>query len=161
MPTKPSDAEIRLKDISTCLAITSKTLGILGSSVETPFLQAISNTTQSLLQYLRTVKQNKDECTQLMERTHQLLEAIIAVHVHSETGGEFPPSILNSIGNFTRTIHKIHTFVEAQQSGSKVKNFFRQGEMSSLLKECKAGLQQGFDFFQTDMQEDAYKTQHE
>jgi hypothetical protein len=26
--------------------------------------------------------------------------------------------------------------------------FFRQGEMSNLLKECKAGLQQGLEFFQ-------------
>ncbi|KAJ7912506.1 hypothetical protein B0H13DRAFT_1874743 [Mycena leptocephala] len=49
-----------------------------------------------------------------------------------------------------RTLHKIHTFVEAQQNGSKVKSFFRQGEMSTLLKECKAGLQQGFVIFQID-----------
>jgi hypothetical protein len=47
-----------------------------------------------------------------------------------------------------RTLHKIHTFVEAQQKGSILKNFFRQGEMSTLLKDCKAGLQQGFEFFQ-------------
>jgi hypothetical protein len=47
-----------------------------------------------------------------------------------------------------RTLHKIHTFIEAQQGGSKVKNFFRQIEMSTLLKGCKAGLQQGFESFQ-------------
>jgi hypothetical protein len=46
-----------------------------------------------------------------------------------------------------RTLHKIHTFVEAQQNGSKVKKFFHQGEMSTLLKDCKAGLQQGFENF--------------
>jgi hypothetical protein len=28
------------------------------------------------------------------------------------------------------------------------KNFFRQGEMSTLLKDCKAGLQQGLEIFQ-------------
>jgi hypothetical protein len=47
-----------------------------------------------------------------------------------------------------RTLHEIHTFVEAQQVGSKVKNFFRQGEMSRLLNECKAGLRQGYDIFE-------------
>ncbi|KAJ7749397.1 hypothetical protein B0H16DRAFT_873419 [Mycena metata] len=47
-----------------------------------------------------------------------------------------------------RTLHKIHTFIEAQQNGSKVKKFFRQGELSGLLKDCKAGLQQGLEFFQ-------------
>jgi hypothetical protein len=38
--------------------------------------------------------------------------------------------------------------VEAQQNSSKVKSFFHQGEMSTLLKECRAGLQQGFAVFQ-------------
>jgi hypothetical protein len=35
-------------------------------------------------------------------------------------------------------------FVDAQQKGNKVKIFFRQGEMSTLLKDCQAGLQQSF-----------------
>jgi hypothetical protein len=48
----------------------------------------------------------------------------------------------------TRTLLKINTFVEAQQNGSKLKKFFHQGEMSTLLKDCKAGLQQGFEIFQ-------------
>jgi hypothetical protein len=47
-----------------------------------------------------------------------------------------------------RTLHKIHTFVETQQKGSKVKKFFRQGELNALLKNCKAGLEQGFNFFE-------------
>jgi hypothetical protein len=47
----------------------------------------------------------------------------------------------------SRTLHKIHTFVESQQGGSKVKQFFRQGEMNTLLKECKNGLTQGLEFF--------------
>ncbi|KAJ7708410.1 hypothetical protein B0H16DRAFT_1746285 [Mycena metata] len=46
-----------------------------------------------------------------------------------------------------RALHKIHTFVEAQQGGSKIKKLFRHGELAALLKGCKAGLQQGFDFF--------------
>jgi hypothetical protein len=47
-----------------------------------------------------------------------------------------------------RTLHKIHTFVEAQQKGITLKNFFRQGQMSTLLKDCKAELQQGLEIFQ-------------
>jgi hypothetical protein len=42
----------------------------------------------------------------------------------------------------------VHTFVEAQQNSSKLKIFFRQGEMSTLLKDCKTGLQQGLEIFQ-------------
>jgi hypothetical protein len=29
-----------------------------------------------------------------------------------------------------------------------VKSFFRQGELGTLLKDCQAGLQQSFEFFQ-------------
>ncbi|KAJ6528192.1 hypothetical protein B0H19DRAFT_1243170, partial [Mycena capillaripes] len=165
MPPQPTAAQTRLRDISKCLTITSETLEMLASSVNVPCLEAISNTTQSLLKNIQTVKQNKEECAQLMEKAHQLLEAIIAVHINSETGGELPPSVLRNIGNFTRVLHQIHTFVEAQQGGSKVKNFFRQSEISTLLKACKAGLQEGFENFQiknadlmkaiTEMQEDA------
>jgi hypothetical protein len=47
-----------------------------------------------------------------------------------------------------RTLHKIHTFVEAQQNGSKLKKIFHQAEMRKLLKDCKAGLQQELEIFQ-------------
>jgi hypothetical protein len=54
------------------------------------------------------------------------------------------PFILMTV---VRTLQKIHTFVEAQQNGSIIKNFFHQGEMSKLLKDCRAGLQQGLEIF--------------
>ncbi|KAF8193174.1 hypothetical protein K438DRAFT_1761882 [Mycena galopus ATCC 62051] len=112
-------------------------------NLETPFLAAIANTTQSL-----NVKQNRNECIQLMEQTHELLNAIIIVHIKSDTGGELPPNKLSNIRKFTETIHKIYTFVEAQQNSNTVKMFFRRGEMDTLLKDCKAGVQNGLECFQ-------------
>ncbi|KAJ7806667.1 P-loop containing nucleoside triphosphate hydrolase protein [Mycena leptocephala] len=112
----------------------------------------------------KTVKQNKDDRSLLMEQAHELLNAVISVHISSDTGAELPPSVLNQIGKFTETLHKIHTFVEAQQKASKVKSFFCHGEMSGLLKECKAGLQQGLDFFQIktlDLMKDVIKMQED
>jgi hypothetical protein len=115
----------------------------------------------------QTVRQNKNDCTKLLEQTYELLNVILMVHIKSETGAELPPSVLTHIGKFTeyvtylskkklpmiltiiiRTLHKVHTFVEAQQNSSKVKKYFRQGEMSTLLKDCKTRLQQGFEIFQ-------------
>ncbi|KAJ7894085.1 hypothetical protein B0H13DRAFT_1886058 [Mycena leptocephala] len=167
MPPQPTGATIRLNNIITCLNLTIYTLETLASSLKSPLLMAIANTTQSLLKNMQTVKRNKNECSQMMEQTYELLNAILIVHIKSDTGGELPPSVLTHIGKFTETLHKIHTFVEAQQNGSKVKKFFRQGEMGTLLKDCKAGLQQGFEVFQvpmvnhmkdiTQMQEDAEK----
>ncbi|KAJ7925559.1 P-loop containing nucleoside triphosphate hydrolase protein [Mycena leptocephala] len=167
MAPQPNVTQVRLNNITTCLNLTICTLETLASSLKSPLLTAMANTTLSVLKNMQTVKQNKNECSQLMEQTYELLNAILIVHIKSDTGGELPPSVLAHIGKFTETLHKIHTFVEAQQNGSKVKKFFRQGEMSTLLNDCKAGLQQGFEFFQvsmvnhmkdiTQMQEDAEK----
>ncbi|KAF8139151.1 hypothetical protein K438DRAFT_1785943 [Mycena galopus ATCC 62051] len=123
--------------------MSANTLKILADNLETPFLAAIANTTQSL-----NVKQNRNECIQLMEQTHELLNAIIIVHIKSDTGGELPPNKLSNIRKFTETIHKIYTFVEAQQNSNTVKMFFRRGEMDTLLKDCKAGVQNGLECFQ-------------
>ncbi|KAJ7848600.1 P-loop containing nucleoside triphosphate hydrolase protein, partial [Mycena olivaceomarginata] len=74
-------------------------------------------------------------------------------------------------GKFTQILHKIHTFIEAHQKGSKIRAFFRPNESSTLLKECKVGLQQGLEFFQiesamisqslADMEKDAQKQHQE
>lgn len=53
MPTQPIISEDRLNNIITCLSVTNETLGILASSVKTPFLDAISVTTQALLKNIQ------------------------------------------------------------------------------------------------------------
>ncbi|KAJ7808157.1 hypothetical protein B0H13DRAFT_1928573 [Mycena leptocephala] len=127
MPPQPTVTQIRLDNITTCLTISANTAGILASSLKSPFLEAISNTSQSLLKNIQIVKQNKNDCAQLLEQTYELLNAILMVHINS-------------------TLEQ-----NCHQNSSKLKNFFRQGEMSTLLKDCKAGLQQGFEIFQVPM----------
>ncbi|KAJ6538915.1 hypothetical protein B0H10DRAFT_1971304 [Mycena sp. CBHHK59/15] len=129
-----------------------------------PFLLAITRTTQSMLTAIevnlqffgmtdsvisesQTVRRNKSDCTQLLEQIHKLLYAIIDLHIKSDTL-ELAPSTLYNIGKFAETLHKIHTFVEAQQDRSRIRQFFRQGEMSILLRDCNAGLQQVLEAFQ-------------
>ncbi|KAJ7724644.1 hypothetical protein B0H16DRAFT_1698583 [Mycena metata] len=148
MPRQSTPTDIRRNNISKCLNITRDSLELLVDTLKIPGLEAILNTTESLLNLEEAIKQNKDSCTELMEQAHQVLSAIIELYVKSDTGGDLAPRMLNNIANFTQTLHKIHTFVEAQQNGNKVKKFFQQGEMNALLKDCKAELQQGFDFFQ-------------
>jgi hypothetical protein len=87
------------------------------------------------------------------------------LHIKADAVGELPIEVLDHVGKFTeyffgpfvthhtlikaiRILHKIYTFVEAQQKGNKVKSFFRQGGLGTLLKDCQAGMQQSFDFFQ-------------
>ncbi|KAJ7494057.1 P-loop containing nucleoside triphosphate hydrolase protein, partial [Mycena latifolia] len=47
-------------------------------------------------------------------------------------------------------LHKIHTFVEVQQDGSKIKSFFHQTETKTLLSECRVELQEAFEVFKTE-----------
>jgi hypothetical protein len=46
-----------------------------------------------------------------------------------------------------RTLYKIHTFIEAQQNGKKIKQLFRNREMKNLLEDCHAGLDQAQEIF--------------
>ncbi len=181
MPPHPTVAQIRLNNISKCLAVTADTLEIIANSLKTPFLQAIVNTTQSLLENIQvnpftecSASSSVFHCRQwskiripvpswwnklmncLMQLFWFISSQIQAVNSH--------PVCWNILGNsqstwfivypsydwppLFRTLHKIHTFVDAQQSSSKMKRLFRQSEMSTLLKDCKNGLQQGFDLFQ-------------
>ncbi|KAJ6472870.1 hypothetical protein C8R47DRAFT_1199799 [Mycena vitilis] len=130
----------RLNNITQCLKITAETLEILSSSFKDSSLEAITYTTQSLLTNIETIKQNKNMCIQLLEQTHELLKAILVIYIKSDTGGNLPPSVLGHIGRFTETLHKVHTFIEAQQKGSKIRRLFRQGELGNLLRGCKEGL---------------------
>ncbi|KAJ6592277.1 hypothetical protein DFH09DRAFT_1415262 [Mycena vulgaris] len=139
--------ETRLINILKCFTIAVDTLEVLANSFKTPFLQPMSNTAKSLLTAVKTIRQNKSDCTQLLEQTYGLLSAIISLHLKLENGPDLSPSMLNHLGKITETLYKIHTFVEAQQDKSKIRHFFRQGEMSKLLKDCNIGLREALALF--------------
>ncbi|KAJ7030311.1 hypothetical protein C8F04DRAFT_1186937 [Mycena alexandri] len=129
--------QVQLSNTKTSLMIFAATLENLASCLNFPYLEPIANTTQSLAKMI-----------ELMDQTQQLLMGIIALYLEADGGRGLPPTKLNQVGIFTETLHKIYVFTEAQQSSNKVKAFFRQSEMSTLLKDCLAGLQRGLEFFQ-------------
>jgi hypothetical protein len=49
MPTKHTDTQVRLNTLITCFAITVDTLEVLANGLNAAFLEAIANTTRSLL----------------------------------------------------------------------------------------------------------------
>ncbi|KAJ7115450.1 hypothetical protein C8R44DRAFT_928520 [Mycena epipterygia] len=171
MPLQSTVAQVRLNNTITCLTAALTILDIISDTFGTPFLGAITSTTQSLMQSVQTVKRNKNDCAQLMEKIYGLLSGIIVLHTKSGTSGELSPNMLYHVGKFAETLHKIHVFVEAQHDGNRIKQFFRQSEMSALLKDCNTGLKEALDIFKlqgvsvlndvTDMQRDAQKTHHQ
>ncbi|KAJ7463193.1 hypothetical protein FB451DRAFT_1180293 [Mycena latifolia] len=139
---QPTVTDIRLHNTIACLTPAIAILNELSDNCGTPFLPAISNTTVSLISAVQltscakmeqNVKKSKEDCVQFMEDVYQLLCSIVTLHVKSEPRGSLPPASLEHVAKFTKTIHKIHAFVEAQQGGSKIKRFFHQGDMKTLL----------------------------
>ncbi|KAJ7103811.1 hypothetical protein C8R44DRAFT_858900 [Mycena epipterygia] len=150
MPHQPTVAEIRLNGVIACLTPTIGLLNAITDILGTPFIRAISSTTLSLITAVQNVKRNKDECIQLMENIHSILYAIISLHIKSEATGNLPPATLDHVGKFTETLYKIHTFLEAQQDGNKIKHFFRQNEMNTLRKDCQTGLEEALNVFKVE-----------
>ncbi|KAJ7616189.1 P-loop containing nucleoside triphosphate hydrolase protein, partial [Mycena polygramma] len=146
MPSPTTNAQVQLKSITTSLTSTASTLRILSDSLRDPVLMAMTNTTQSLLKCAETIKHNRDECVRLLESTYILLNAMISLYVKTETSN-LPPQMLKQTACLVETLHKVHVFVEAQKKRGKIWQLLRQGEMNTLLKDCKTGLQLGLDFF--------------
>ncbi|KAJ6587360.1 hypothetical protein B0H10DRAFT_2234032 [Mycena sp. CBHHK59/15] len=136
---------------------------ISGSS-QVPFLHIVSAICFVILSNVQAVKVNKQGCLQMVEQINELLWAIVDLCVNSKTGDVLPPSILHNIGNLHsasstqivpnvpefstyRTLQKIHSYVEGQLKMGKIKRFFRQGENSQQLDECKTGLQHAVELF--------------
>ncbi|KAJ7098199.1 hypothetical protein C8R43DRAFT_1114853 [Mycena crocata] len=142
MPARPAANRDRLIDVRTGFTRAVDLLELLSDNFNPPFLTAISSTARSLLNSVEMVKQNRSDCAQLMEQIYELLYRVVFVYIKSETGPDLPPSTMNHLGKFTETLHKVHTFVEAQKGASKIRQFLRQGERSALLKDCKANLQE-------------------
>ncbi|KAJ7819424.1 hypothetical protein B0H13DRAFT_1921785 [Mycena leptocephala] len=151
MPRQNTGADTRLSNITGYLTPALTLLDELNDAFGSSFVQPITKTTLSLIMLVQNAQRNRDECIQLTENIHNVLYAIINLHIRSETAGSVHPSILDHIGNFTETLHKIHTFVEAQQERSKIKYFFRKGEMNTLLKDCHSGLAKALEVFKAEI----------
>ncbi|KAJ7444726.1 hypothetical protein FB451DRAFT_1413113 [Mycena latifolia] len=102
MLRQPTIIEIHLDSIVAPLNAILPVLNELHNSFGTPFVQAISNTTLNLLSAMQNVKNNKDECVHLMKDIHEILFAIVKLHMQSEPQGSLPPSTLDHIGKFTK-----------------------------------------------------------
>ncbi|KAF8207499.1 hypothetical protein K438DRAFT_1755539 [Mycena galopus ATCC 62051] len=147
MPRRPTVTEMRLDNITVCLTQALPLLTELNDAFGPPFVQSIVNTIQALINLVQNVKQNKTECARVMENIHQIVYAIINLHIKSETVGSLSPSMLDYVGKFMETLHKIYTFIEAQQEGNKIKHLFGNKETKKLLQDCCAGLTQAMDVF--------------
>ncbi|KAJ7865163.1 hypothetical protein B0H14DRAFT_3133491, partial [Mycena olivaceomarginata] len=148
MPRQSTVTEIRLNNIKGCLTPALTLLKELNDAFGPPFIQPIANTIECLIDMVQNVKRNKDECAELMENIHPVLYAIINLHLKAETVESLSPEMLDNIGKFMETLHKIYTFLEGQQDGNRIKHLFRNNEIQKLFRDCHAGLDQAVEVFE-------------
>ncbi|KAJ6477721.1 hypothetical protein C8R45DRAFT_934372 [Mycena sanguinolenta] len=148
MPRQPTATEIRLKNLADCLTPTLRVLNELNDAYAPPFIQPISNTVSSLLKCVQNVKKNKKECAKLLENIYQVIYALINLHIESEVAGTLSPGMTERVGEFMKTLHKIFTYVQAQEDGNKIKQLFHYIEAKNLLKDCYAELDEAFKVFE-------------
>ncbi|KAJ7811484.1 hypothetical protein B0H14DRAFT_2859997 [Mycena olivaceomarginata] len=147
MPRQSTVPEVFANHIIASMKAVIPLLDELHDGFGPPFVQAISHTTVALITALQNVKKSKAQCFQLTENIHGVIYAIVDLYMHRETPGTLPPATMKHVAKFTETMHKIHTFVEAQLDSSRIKHFFRQSEMNTLLKDCQVGMQEALNYF--------------
>jgi hypothetical protein len=116
MAYQPTITQIRLDNIIICLNAAVATVEVVSKGLKTPFLGPIVTTMWSLLSVVQvtsalqiqheltsfqTIKKNRDPCVKMLEQIHELLYAIIRVHINSNTTGELTPRMLDNLGAFT------------------------------------------------------------
>ncbi|KAJ6470468.1 hypothetical protein C8R45DRAFT_1166124 [Mycena sanguinolenta] len=148
MPRQPTVTEICLENLTACLTSAVTLLNELNDAFAPSFVQPISNTVASLLKLVQNIKQNKKECAELLENIHQVLFAIINLHIKSEAAGSLSPAMTEHVGRFMKTLHKIYIYIEAQQDRNKLKQLFRNIEMNNLVKGCRAELNEAKTIFE-------------
>ncbi|KAK6977216.1 ATPase-AAA-core domain-containing protein [Favolaschia claudopus] len=131
-----------ISHISLGLSRAAELLAALHSALLPPFVHTLSTTTTALADALQNVKRNQEECNKLVEHIPTLLTAIVDLHMKSEPVGTLSTTMLQHLGEFTETLAKIYTYVEAQLGGRTIKHFFRQDDTSTLLKTCYTELEQ-------------------
>ncbi|KAJ6464348.1 hypothetical protein C8R45DRAFT_1107256 [Mycena sanguinolenta] len=148
MAAHTNGTQVRLKNVAKYLSLATPLLDDLCDAFGSPLLKSISTITLSLAGQAENIKRNKEDCVRLMEQVHPILCAIIDLHVKSDSGNVLPPATLDHLGAFVQTLQKIHTYLEAQQDRSRIKQLFHQNTTRALLQGCEAELRQVLVAFQ-------------
>ncbi|KAJ7362712.1 hypothetical protein DFH08DRAFT_799733 [Mycena albidolilacea] len=124
--------------------IAASTFRDIADSSSVPFLRTVAAVSISISTTVQSVKSNKEECTRMVSHIEELLSAIPKLYFNES---DVSPTTLHNIGRFADTLQKIHTFVNAQQNTSILKQLFRQSANTALLEECNSGLRHALDVF--------------
>ncbi|KAF7370919.1 NB-ARC domain-containing protein [Mycena sanguinolenta] len=125
--------------------LSATTLHNLSDATGAPFLRTVAGLTLSIVSIVQDVKTNKERCVRMVQETHQLLCALVTVCVKSEHS--LSPKMLDHIGSIAQTLQKFQACLRSQQELGKIKRFFKQNEITTMLEVCEAELIAALDLF--------------
>ncbi|KAJ6555190.1 hypothetical protein DFH09DRAFT_574681 [Mycena vulgaris] len=126
--------------------LAADTLKDIADVSNVPFLSSVAGATLLILETIQTVKTNKDRCTRMLARIHQIMFAII--RICSTEKSELSPKMLDTIASFAETLQKFHSLLRAQQNSSKFRLILRKAEMSAELDACEDRFEGVLDYFE-------------
>ncbi|KAJ7055185.1 hypothetical protein C8F01DRAFT_462690 [Mycena amicta] len=148
-------ARSRLQHLASCTSVIADALERISEPLtQNPFLGPIARTLRAISGTICDVKQNKNDCIELVDGLFVVLLEIVALHTKAagtdSDSADISPTVLHHIGDFTMTLVKIQAYLERQQDRKRVdlKGLFRrQGGLTALLNECRSGLQRATEVF--------------
>ncbi|KAJ7716367.1 P-loop containing nucleoside triphosphate hydrolase protein, partial [Mycena metata] len=143
----PNTSGNRLKSIAAYLEVAVGLVNDAAQVFEAPFLLSITKATSSLIHCIPNITRHQEESIELLENIHGVICGIVNLHLKSEAPGSLPPETSEHIGQFAQTLRKIDTLINSQQEGNRIKQLFRQGELSRMRKECRSGLREALALF--------------
>ncbi|KAJ7624787.1 hypothetical protein FB45DRAFT_924216 [Roridomyces roridus] len=147
------------RDASQLLGDISNSLGGNGGSGGVPgpweTLQLVATSAALVFDTVGSVRANKTQCLQLLERVHQIVRTLINllgdVNAHAEfrphTGGGMRPIMLRAVDQFLETLVTLHRVLQEQSTHGLLTRILRHLETRDRLAECGEALQQALDVF--------------
>nr|GAT48498.1 predicted protein [Mycena chlorophos] len=117
----------------------------IGNASNQPYIQAVASIAELIISTCERVRNNKEACKKMTEKTKELVDVVINVIHNSET--ELSPDMARSVEQLTDTLHKLHSFLRSQVSGSLLRRMLRSMEDADLITECNEGLKHALDVF--------------
>ncbi|KAJ7608583.1 hypothetical protein DFH06DRAFT_1377032 [Mycena polygramma] len=119
-------------------------LHVVDGDSNNPYLKGIAGVSILLLETVESVKSNKTRCLSLLERIHEILQAIVNI---CGDGGPLPPTVLRNLSQFFDTLQKVHAYVRSQVDLGLFRRVLRHNETTALLEDCNSGLQHATEAF--------------
>ncbi|KAJ7050366.1 hypothetical protein C8F01DRAFT_1264241 [Mycena amicta] len=123
----------------------SRLLQSISSSMNYETLQIVASSCALLFDTVNSVRTNKTQCMQLLERVHQIVRAII--NLCGDAKGFMNPMMARAVEKFSGTLTELHELLRLQASFGLFQRILRHSEIQGALTDCSDGLQQALDVF--------------